>query len=330
MTVQATPMFLQNATGHPAEDVRRMTHMMMNVRPGIVQSGDLAVTQNGTPNMSVNVASGNAFVAGTEATYQGLYHCENRGVLNVVVPASDPTNPRIDLIVLKVQDAIYSGATNAASIVDVPGTPAGTPVEPSPPNNCLVLAKISVAANATTVVTANITDYRTSYNNTLNANSIANVGMQARAAGLGGVIVCSSTTRPTINLSVGMRIFETDTKLEYNYNGTSWEIIGGVATAWTAPTLLNSWVNFGGTQQVAQYRKIGDIVYLRGLIRFGTINLPAFTLPAGFRPPADLVFPSQDNNTMGRVDVISINGNVTPVAIDNVLQTLNGINFSIT
>lgn len=324
MAVQATPMFLQNATGHPAEDVRRMLWSMMGGRPGIIQSGDLAVSQNGTPNMSVNVADGRAFIPGTEATYQGIYHLENRGTLNVAIAASDPTNPRWDLIVAKIQDAIYSGATNAASIVAVTGTPAASPADPTIPADCLVLARVVVAANATTITNANITDLRTSY-----VQSSTAVLAQTRACGLSGVLVCTSTTRPTLNLYNGMVIFETDTKNVNIYNGTTWDLFNSVPGSWTAPTLLNSWANFGGAFQVAQYRKVGDMVQLRGLIRLGTVTNTAFTLPTGFRPPADLLFISQDNNQAGRIDIIASSGNVIPQAVDNTFQSLNGIQFSV-
>jgi hypothetical protein len=37
-----------------------------------------------------------------------------------------------------------------------------------------------------------------------------------------------------------------------------------------------------------QYRKVGDMVELRGVIRGGTAGTVAFTLPAGFRPPAHI------------------------------------------
>lgn len=58
-------------------------------------------------------------------------------------------------------------------------------------------------------------------------------------------------------------------------------------TAWTAtPAFQNGWANYGSGYQVAQYRKIGDIVYLRGFIK-GTVNANTiFILPAGFRPVA--------------------------------------------
>lgn len=63
-----------------------------------------------------------------------------------------------------------------------------------------------------------------------------------------------------------------------------------VPTAWTAVTFTNSWVDFGAPFQVCQYRKVGDTVQLRGLMKTGAVPSQAFTLPVGFRPPADLSF----------------------------------------
>lgn len=59
-------------------------------------------------------------------------------------------------------------------------------------------------------------------------------------------------------------------------------------SGWIAPTLLNSWVNFGSTFDTAAYRKIGEVVYVRGLIKSGTTTsgTTIFTLPSGYRPSA--------------------------------------------
>ena len=56
-------------------------------------------------------------------------------------------------------------------------------------------------------------------------------------------------------------------------------------TAWTNATLQNNWVNLGGSYSPAGYRKIGDIVYLRGTVKTGTLGVPMFTLPVGYRSP---------------------------------------------
>jgi hypothetical protein len=57
-------------------------------------------------------------------------------------------------------------------------------------------------------------------------------------------------------------------------------------TGWIAPALLNGWVNYGAPWAVAGYRRIGNIVLLKGLIRSGTLAQPGFIVPAGFRVAA--------------------------------------------
>jgi len=62
--------------------------------------------------------------------------------------------------------------------------------------------------------------------------------------------------------------------------------LNGIApTVWTALPLSNSWVPDAGSP--VQYRKIGDIVYIRGIARNGVITTGTIgaTLPTGFRPP---------------------------------------------
>lgn len=160
MTIQNPPIFIQ-AGSHPAEDVRRWIGTSVNDTEGVVMADDLEVTEkSGTPDMSVDVAAGRAYVAGTEATYQGHYFAENRGSSNVAVAASDPTNPRIDLVVLRVRDSAYSGGTDTVTIEVVTGTPAGSPVAPTLPDNSLLLATVDVAALASSIVDADITGER--------------------------------------------------------------------------------------------------------------------------------------------------------------------------
>lgn len=130
---------------------------------GVVRTGDFAVTQNGTPNMSVNVAAGGAFIRGTLNANQGAYHVWNDGTVNLSISAADATNGRRDLVIAQVRDAAYSGATNDARITVVTGTPAASPADPSLASfpNALVLARITVAAGDTAINTADITDLRT-------------------------------------------------------------------------------------------------------------------------------------------------------------------------
>jgi len=161
MTEQNPAIFIQAGT-HPAEDVRRAFDVFIGPgNEGIVAAGDLSVTETGTPAMSVDVAGGRAIIQGTEGTYQGPYIVENRGSATVTVTAADVSNPRIDLVVAKIEDQAYSGAVNAWALAVLAGTPAASPVAPSMPANSILLATVAVAAAAATITNANITDGRT-------------------------------------------------------------------------------------------------------------------------------------------------------------------------
>lgn len=174
MTVITPPTFLQAGT-YPAENVRQMMAGMLGSTTssfsggvssqdsghGIVRTGHLAVTQNGTPNMSVDVGQGAAFIRGTSSATQGCYHFYNDGTVNLAVGTSDPTNGRRDLVVAQVRDSSYAGSDDDARLFIVQGTAAAVPADPAIPANCLVLARLTVAANATSIVTANIADART-------------------------------------------------------------------------------------------------------------------------------------------------------------------------
>lgn len=183
MTVQR-PQWLQNVGNvYTAEEMRRGNKFRANRQAGVSQAGDYAVSQNGTPNMSVNVAAGEAHVNGSETTTQGSYYAYNDAVLNRTIAASDATNPRNDLVVVRVRDQFYSGTFNDGDAFVVPGTPAPSPVDPAAPANSLILARVAVAANATTITNANITDLRPQ--GVLFSNAAANIQPLAAAAAAG-------------------------------------------------------------------------------------------------------------------------------------------------
>lgn len=163
MTVRESPSWTQGGS-HSAEDDRLLLASLLGGSPnqavaqGIVSPTDLAVTQNGTPNMSVNIAAGAAFIAGTESSTQGIYHLENDASVNVAISTANATNPRIDLIVAQILDDQYSGSSHLGQIVVVTGTPAASPSAPATPANSIVLAQVRVNASVTSILTANITD----------------------------------------------------------------------------------------------------------------------------------------------------------------------------
>lgn len=224
MTVVTVASYLQ-AASHPAHNVRRLTQAMFANRGGVVPRTatftDLKVTQRGAgANMSVDVADGACLVTGTESTFQGLYHGDNQGVQNVPITAADVTNARRDMIVARIKDTEYGVAvTDTYSLEAIPGTPAGSPADPTIPANCIVLARVAVAANATSITNANITDLRNSY---AAVTGSAQIGNQVQAVGVGGIVPCTSTFRPTVALYEGQMIYETDTDSVRVYNGSAW------------------------------------------------------------------------------------------------------------
>lgn len=102
-------------------------------------------------------------------------------------------------------------------------------------------------------------------------------------------------------------------------------------TVVTAPTLTNSWVNFGGAYATAGYSKDSfGVVRLKGLIKSGTMNTVALTLPAGFRPSASRQFAVNSyngaNNIYGMAEITSA-GAVMPVVGANNAFCLDGVQF---
>lgn len=221
------------ASAHPADTDRLVLEGLLNP-PALPVSGagygvgsgstELKVQAKGTPNMSVDVLAGHGWIDGTEGANQGTYHVYNDATVNLVISAAHATLARKDLVVAKVQDASYSGATNAWSLAVVTGTAAASPAEPVVPANAIVLALVDVAAAAASITNANITDRR------------------RRASALGGVVVCTSATRPTTGLYEGLTIYETDTDSVQCWSGTAWEHVAtiGAFPTWTPQLWQNA------------------------------------------------------------------------------------------
>ena len=103
----------------------------------------------------------------------------------------------------------------------------------------------------------------------------------------------------------------------------------------TAPTLLNSWVNYNsGTHEVAGYNKLNVAkfganheVRLHGIVKDGTVAATLFTLPAGYRPSKICIFGVGTSTGIGQLEVDS-SGNVTLQTGGNGWVALSGIVFT--
>lgn len=102
--------------------------------------------------------------------------------------------------------------------------------------------------------------------------------------------------------------------------------------AFIAPTLGNSWANFGSGYRTAGYR-IGPTgrVELRGLINGGTISVTSTgiitTLPVGYRPSEPEPFVTLGNGTAVELHVKATGDVHAWAGASNVAWSLNGITF---
>jgi hypothetical protein len=109
--------------------------------------------------MKVNVKAGTCVVQSTSAT-GGCFTVTLTAATDLDIATSDPTNPRLDLVVAKVF-ADGTSATNC-TIEVLTGTAAASPARPSissPPTNThyFPLAQVRVEAAATTIVAGKVT-----------------------------------------------------------------------------------------------------------------------------------------------------------------------------
>ena len=109
---------------------------------------------------------------------------------------------------------------------------------------------------------------------------------------------------------------------------SGWSLISGRPVTF-APTLLNSWVNFGsGFAPVKYWKGPDNMVHIGGLIKNGVTSEGAviFTLPSGFRPEFKEIFTIAQDNAFGRIDV-NDDGNVIVVKAGAVFTSLSGLSF---
>jgi hypothetical protein len=212
MALRTPPSWLQNGS-HPAEN-DRLSMQAIIASTGIIGSSSLAVSQATVPAMAVQVAAGWGAVVGNYTTNMGVYQFYNDAAAQLTVTTANPSNPRIDRVVATIEDAYYTGSSNTVSFQVIAGTPAGSPVAPATPTNSISLATIAVAAGATSITNANITDTRVNVTTNLPVGDITEV--QASEG-----LTVTSGTGPIPNV-------KTDGTIIYGYTTTA--TAGGTTT----------------------------------------------------------------------------------------------------
>lgn len=129
---------------------------------GTLGPSALEVTPSSPAGMTVDVSAGVGVVTGTDQSFQGKYLVrEEAATTGLVIAAAPGSGQRSDLIVVQVRDTNAGGASgDDAVIVVVPGTPSGSPVDPTPPASSLVLARVRVPAGTGSITAGLIDDLR--------------------------------------------------------------------------------------------------------------------------------------------------------------------------
>jgi hypothetical protein len=94
------------------------------------------------------------------------------------------------------------------------------------------------------------------------------------------------------------------------------------------PAFANTWVAFGTSDDIPGfYKDAWGIVHITGTVKLGTVGSTIFTLPAGYRPQRNNIFPAVCNGAFGATKIDTA-GVVSQLAGgSNVYHTLSGISF---
>lgn len=262
MALHTPPSWLQNAS-HPAEN-DRLTTQALWATTGIVAPTSMAVTANTPAAMNVYVADGWAVVVGDIQADMGAYVFYNDAPVLLTITTANSTNPRWDLIVATVNDSYYSGSTDNVVYQVIAGTPASSPTVPSTPQNSIALAKVYVAAGATAINTADITDLRVIVTTNLPIGDITGV-----TAGTG---LTGGGTSGAVTLAIDSTVATlTGSQTLTNKTLTSPSISGATITT---STLTSPKINLGINPQTSAYTTVaGDDGKLVTMTSSSTANV---------------------------------------------------------
>lgn len=250
---------------------------------------DYQVTQaSPSANMTVLIQPGQSMAFRSPAGSRGPYIATSTGSFSVAIGASNPTNPRIDIVGMRYRDAgIDASPAQTYTTFVIAGTPAGIPSAPtgSLTDGDVVLAWVTVRANTTSILTTDIADQR--------LFNVARGGIYPKASG---------DARP--GAYPGQFRWNIATSALEVWTGAAWLVTASPAV-WTqiTPTLTYQGAVSGGTgspgtvnlgtggSALGRYQVVGKIMSLRYVFTGGTTpgagsGAITTTLPPGYTAAA--------------------------------------------
>jgi hypothetical protein len=210
------PIWLQNQT-YSARLDRTFADVLFT--EGVIDPGGGAflVSERAIgANNSVDIAVGVAVVEGDDESFQGKYVIRNENVVNLPLGPAPTVDPRIDVVILEVNDSVAGSVRTPADVANltvVQGVVDPSPLAPAVPATAIALAEILRTPGDSFIDNLMITDARPA---SLQAQYTVNSNFE----------ILTTAERDALTPFVGQTIFNsTDDVVQY-YDGTGWSNIG--------------------------------------------------------------------------------------------------------
>lgn len=142
----------------------------------------------------------------------------------------------------------------------------------------------------------------------------------------GNLYVTRSTADDASAAAVHDMVMDSSGNLYLGASGGFVNIGGRLGEAWNGFSFGSGWANYGGGYHNGSLKRVGDLVFLRGLVyRFTGTGTVIATLPSGYRPASTCVMWVQTNTGGGRIDIWTdgtinyVSGGLTWISLDGLV-----------
>lgn len=277
MAFDSVPWFVGGGAVHSAISARNVSYAAMGGAEGILEVGDLKVSQFAAPGAGVRIAMGgiaikNAYAGGSQQMYAG----RNTADVNMIVAATGGAG-RSDMVVVRIDDPQYGGQIPADRTIGpyIMGqvisnvNPAFTKASQLGLNYpAVALARLDIPANTASITDAMIHDVRKVARP--RRQSYLNVAKQSGTFGESGFVLLDTPAYKTMSRSAAVEVPEWATVarvvvtvsglfLMYGSAAGSMQVIVGYGGPAGNDTLYNQQQGAQEINQRASYTMAADV-----------------------------------------------------------------------